>query len=244
MGEERSVRFVALLLAAGSGSRLGGKTPKPYLELRGRTVLEWSARRLARVPGHVATILAVDAESHSTRIPELSAALSEAKVVRIVEGGATRQASCASAWQAAAGFELDCVAVHDCARPFFSIEASARAIEVAAKSRAGAILGSRARDTLKRVDDDGRVLETLERSSAFHAATPQVFAKEAWLRMLAFAEAQSIDGTDEAALAEACGIDVAAIDSPSTNIKITYAEDLLLLPALEALLDDPSEPPE
>ena len=185
-------------------------------------------------------MLAVDADSLEARIPALRDALTSLGVGDIVRGGATRQESCSRAWAAAQELEIDCVAVHDCARPFFSIEATGRALRSAAERDAGAILGSRARDTLKRIDEAGRIVETLDRSTAFHAATPQVFSRSAWLRMLEHAEAQGVDATDEAALAEACGVEVEAIDSPSTNVKITYPEDLLLLPALEAILDDPS----
>ncbi|MDP6423327.1 MAG: IspD/TarI family cytidylyltransferase [Planctomycetota bacterium] len=239
MAVPERIPFVALLLAAGSSSRLGGDTPKQFLALRGRTILEWSAVRLARVPGHVATVLAVDSTSVATRVVAMSNELERAMVVATLEGGLTRQESCRRAFNAAAALDeaWSVVAVHDCARPFFSVADTERAVRLA-HERGGAILGHGARDTLKRVKGDGRIDGTIDRDSVFQAATPQVFRRDCFERMLAFADQEGITGTDEAGLAEACGVEVHAVESSSTNLKITYESDLQLARGLEKLLED------
>ncbi|MCA8970268.1 MAG: 2-C-methyl-D-erythritol 4-phosphate cytidylyltransferase [Planctomycetes bacterium] len=228
--------FVALLLAAGRSTRFAKSLPKTWYELGGAPVVVWSARRLARLAGHRGTILATDEESIAARVPAVRREFESANVVATTLGGATRQESCRLAFEAAATIDAELVLVHDAARPFFCLDATITALEEAAE-HGGAILGHRARDTLKRVES-GRVVRTIERDAVFHAATPQVFRRDAFEAMLAHARTHAIEGTDEAGLAEACGIPVVAIESPSTNIKITYPEDELVLPALASLLDE------
>lgn len=235
------VSFVALILAAGQGRRMGASKPKAWLEIEGKSVLAWSAERLARVPGHEGTILAVDADSLSQRVPEHQEALAAAGVVEIVEGGASRQESCQRAFAAATRRlpEVRVILVHDAARPFFPIPQTREALRIAAQ-QGGALLGHRARDTLKRIDPAGLILETVDRSEIFLAATPQCFRPDLFARMLAEAQRREIQGTDEAGLAEACGIPVRAVECPSTNLKLTWPEDLSLVPSLLALLHSDS----
>lgn len=239
MQHPEDIPLVALLLAAGESSRLGGQVAKPYLSLKGRTVLEWSALRLSRLPGHRGTVLAVDAAALAQRLPRLRPVLDGLGVVRTIEGGRSRQDSCARAYLTAAdivrGFDI--VVVHDCARPFFSLEATRRAIAAAAEI-GGAIVGHYARDTLKRVDGAGMIRATLPRSEIFQAATPQVFRADRFRAMVEYARTHGVQATDEAGLAEAAGIPVRAIAGVATNIKLTYPEDLALLPALERLLEE------
>ena len=238
---EVPVSFVALILAAGQGRRMGATKPKAWLEIDGKSVLEWSAARLARVPGHAGTILAVDADSMSQRVPAHRDALGAFGVVDIVEGGASRQESCERAFAAATRRlpEVQVILVHDAARPFFPVSQTAEALRIAAQE-GGALLGHRARDTLKRIDAAGLILETVDRSEIFQAATPQCFRPDLFARMLAEARHQGIRGTDEAGLAEACGIPVHAVECPSTNLKLTWPEDLSLVPSLIPLLHSDS----
>lgn len=216
-------------------------TPKPYLLLAGRPLLEWNARRLASIPGHLGTVAAMDEASLTERLPGLWPALEQQRVVGCVRGGETRQGSTRQAYQAAlervtAGFEL--VLVHDCARPFFPYSGTAMALSCAAASGA-AILGTWATDTLKRVDASGKIQSTLPRSEIVLAATPQVFRRAEFDRMMELGLEAGLEGTDEAGLAEAAGIEVQVIPSPSSNMKLTHPEDLLLLPCLESILAEP-----
>jgi len=228
-------RFVALLLAAGKSSRMRTDVPKPFLEIIDRTVLEWSATRLADLPGHTGTVITLDPVSLTERFPRLSHGIPG--LLEAIAGGETRQESTALAWAAAARRvpDADLVLVHDAARPFFSIAATTRAIASAADA-GGAIVGHYARDTLKQTDEHGRIQETLSRERVFQAATPQVFRRADFERMLAHAKQSQLIGTDEAQLAESAGIEVRAIASPSTNIKLTLPEDLRLVPCLAPLL--------
>ncbi len=231
------ISFVALILAAGQGRRMGANQPKAWLEIEGKSVLHWSAERMARVPGHLGTILTVDGTSLKERIPGQRAALESVGVLEFVKGGASRQESCELAFAAAESRlpEARVLLVHDAARPFFPLSETAEAIRLAAE-KGGALLGHRTRDTLKRIDAQGLVLSTVDRSEIFQAATPQCFRRDLFERMLSIARENGIQGTDEAGLAEACGIPVHAVECPSTNLKLTWPEDLSLVPSLIPLL--------
>jgi 2-C-methyl-D-erythritol 4-phosphate cytidylyltransferase len=234
-----SPRFVALLLAAGRSSRMQAEVPKPFLELLDRTVLEWSAARLAAVAGHAGTVVTLDEVSLAERFSQLSHGVPG--LLEAIAGGETRQESTVLAWAAASRHvsDIDLVLVHDAARPFFSVEAAARAI-AGASEVGGAIVGHYARDTLKRTDEHGLIRATVDREGVFQAATPQVFRRAEFETMLAHARTSGLVGTDESQLAEAAGIDVRAIAAPSTNIKLTHPEDLQLVPCLAPLLRDTS----
>ena len=231
--------FVALLLAAGQGTRLGLGRPKAQFTLRGRSLLEWSARRLARLEGCRGVQVAMDQDTRDGLWSELAPELGSVVGLTPCLGGTTRQDSCRLAYESAVAQVTDfaLVAVHDAARPFFDLQACRQALRVAAE-HGGAVLGHAAIDTLKRVDREGRVLGTIDRGEVFQAATPQVFRRAEFERMLAHAAEHDTTLTDEAGLAEACGVPVQAVPAPATNLKITRPEDLLLARGLTEFLDE------
>ena len=236
--------FVALILAAGEGSRLGTSTPKPWIELQGKALLAWSLERLEKIPGHLGSIVAMEEASLQTRWPEIQDGGTAPRLG--IQGGASRQKSakkaffalesCPEAWN-----RPQVLLVHDAARPFFPLEATKRLVK-RAQEVGGALLAFPVRDTLKACGEDGRVHSTVPRENLYAAATPQAFVFETFCKMLAEAENKGIEGTDEAMLAEALGVPLEVIPCASTNLKITYPEDLTLLPCLAPLLnkDDPS----
>ncbi len=237
--KERNARFRALLLAAGRSTRLGSAVPKPFLRLRGKTVLEWNARKLRLLPGFEGSVVTMDQRAIEERLPSLRSALAEEGVIDVTMGGATRQDSTRLAYEAACRSgdpDFDLVLVHDAARPFFSVDACAEALRVA-QAHGAAILGHYAVDTIKECREDGSILRSLDRERIFHAATPQIFRRELFEQLLTHAESTGLLGTDEAGLAESAGIPVRAVAAPSTNIKLTRPEDLLVAEALETLLD-------
>ncbi len=230
--------FVALVLAAGEGSRLGSSTPKPWIEVQGEPLLALSLGRMEMIPGHLGSIVAMEKASLETRWPKIQIKGSSPRVG--ILGGESRQESAKNAFLALEGSTApwanpEVLLVHDAARPFFPLKATKHLIR-RAKEIGGALLGFPVRDTLKACDEDGRVLKTVPRENLYAAATPQAFALEIFRKMLAEAEDKDIKGTDEAMLAEALGVPLEVIPCPSTNLKITYPEDLALLPCLASLL--------
>ena len=154
-----------------------------------------------------------------------------ARVAGIVPGGAERQESVFQGLRAAPPAEL--VAVHDGARPLISSSLIARCVE-AAREHGAAAPALPVVDTLKRLDAEGRMRETVDRRSLVAIQTPQVFRRELLLEAHEAAARDRFTGTDDASLVERLGHPVFPVPSDLRNLKITTPEDLSLAEALLA----------
>lgn len=216
----------ALVLAAGRGERLGHALPKAFVPLAGRTLVERSIEALA-ASGVFSLIQPVLAAAEFERFDALGID-ADGLVVRVA-GGKERQDSM-RAGLAALPADIEFVAVHDAARCFVSAS-DLRAVVAAARESGAALLGERARDTIKHVAE-GRVIETPDRSLLWAAQTPQVIRRD-WLEVAtenALREGRL--GTDDAQLVEWLGHPVTMVEATHPNPKITRPEDLLLAEAL------------
>lgn len=211
------MRTIALLVAAGRGSRFGGETPKQYLPLLGRPVLRHAAEALLR-EGGVAAILPVTPPGEEAA---LAAMLEGLPLLPPVAGGATRQASVKAGLEALAADPPDAVLVHDAARPVVP-PGTVPAILAALRDLPGAIPAMAVADTLKR-GEGGRIVETVPRAGLFRAQTPQGFRFAALLDAHRGATAEA---TDDAQLLEAAGLPVALTPGDESNVKITWPGDL------------------
>jgi 2-C-methyl-D-erythritol 4-phosphate cytidylyltransferase len=212
----------AVVVAAGTGERLGSQRPKAFVELAGRPLIEWS-------------VAAIDASSVVSGIvlvlpPSIVeqgwGGGGEASGRRVVVGGGrTRQESVVSGI-AEVPPDADVIVVHDAARPLVEPELFRRVVEALATTRAmGVVPVVASPDTVKRVAR-GRVVETVAREEIGLAQTPQAFVASALLDAHAQAGRRSLSGTDDAVLLEACGYRVAAIEGDPQNFKITTSRDL------------------
>lgn len=208
----------ALIVAAGRGRRFGAERPKQYAELAGVPVLRHA---LAAFAGHpeVAGVLAV---IHPDDTGLYAAAAEGLDLLAAVPGGDERQQSVALGLDALTPFAPDRVLIHDGARPFASPALISRVI-AALEGADGALPVLPVTDTLKRVEH-GRVAATVDRASLARAQTPQGFRFEAIRAAHASHAGQAM--TDDAALAEAAGLAVAAVDGDPGNVKITTQDDL------------------
>lgn len=218
----------ALIPAAGRSERLGGTLPKQLRRVAGRSLVAWAVARL-RAAGIDSFVLAAAAEL----LDETASSLAGEDGVRVVTGGATRQASVALALLASPAADGDWVLVHDGARPAVH-PADVAATLAAAREGDGAVLGRPLTDTLKRVEG-GRVIETVDRARLFRAETPQVFRRELLERALEQARADRFVGTDESSLAERLpGLRIAAVAARFPNPKVTFEADLARVESLLA----------
>lgn len=219
-----AVRVGVAVPAAGSGRRMGG-VRKPFLELGGEPLLLHALRPF--LADHRVVRIAVALPPGDVAAPPGWLLELDERVV-VVVGGRTRGQSVARAI-AAIPEDVHVIAVHDGARPLVLPEVVERCIDVAATG-VGAIAGCPAVDTMKVVDDEGYVRSTPERSTLWHAHTPQVFPAEA----LRFAYASGDMGaTDDAALVEREGTRLRMVDDGAVNPKVTNPDDL---PVAEAIL--------
>jgi 2-C-methyl-D-erythritol 4-phosphate cytidylyltransferase len=209
---------IALIVAAGSGERLGAGRPKALVELAGRPMLDWSLQALAASPEIEQVVVALPA---GACLPEVSG-----ERVIGVEGGATRSESVRCALEIAQ--EGDPVLVHDAARPLLTPAIVAHVIAALAADvdADAAIAAAPVTDTIKRVAGHGGVLETLDRSSLWAVQTPQVFRREALERALAQPAEVLGEATDDAWLIERAGGRVVVAPVDAENLKVTTPLDL------------------
>ncbi len=215
----------ALLPAAGSGSRMHSPVKKQFLPLLGKPIL---ARTLAVFASHpmIDRIAIVTGAGDREAVQDI--AKDFPKVRLIAEGGATRQDS---VYEGLKAIRADCelVAIHDAARPLVSESLITACIEAARKNGC-AIAATPVRDTVKRTDSAGFVIETPKRENLWNVQTPQVFFCGEILRAhQAAREAGEHGCTDDGAVMERFGArPVLLIPGSSQNIKITTPEDIFL----------------
>ncbi|MFI4991022.1 MAG: 2-C-methyl-D-erythritol 4-phosphate cytidylyltransferase [Solirubrobacterales bacterium] len=237
---------IALIVAAGSGERLGAGRPKALVELAGHSMLHWSLQALGASEEIERIIVALPAGA------ELPAGAGLPRTVGAdvvgVEGGATRSESvrCALA-VAGAG---DPVLVHDAARPLLTpaiVRHVLGVLEADAQAEA-AIAAAPVTDTIKRLAEHGGVVETLDRSSLWAVQTPQVFRRAALERALQAPDEVLAEATDDAWLIERAGGRVVVARVAGENLKVTTPLDLeiageLLLRRVNAAAGDRASDP-
>jgi 2-C-methyl-D-erythritol 4-phosphate cytidylyltransferase/2-C-methyl-D-erythritol 2,4-cyclodiphosphate synthase len=209
---------VALVVAAGSGLRLGGELPKQFLPLAGKPLLRHCLETFAAHPRIAGVRVVINDsyralyESATTGLPLLSPAL----------GGETRQASVHKGLESLVGNPPDLVLIHDAARPFLDAPTIDRTID-ALLDHDGALVAVQVVDTLKRAD--GKFSgETVDRTSLWRAQTPQGFRFQPILAAHRRA-ATGPEMTDDAAVAEAAGIKVVLVPGIVNNFKVTTRAD-------------------
>lgn len=212
-------RTAVVLLAAGSGSRVGAEVNKVLLPLRGRPVLAWSVRTVAGLP-YVDLVVVVHRDEDAADVATLSGG------ALLVAGGATRHASEWNALQALASRvddgEVGVVAIHDTARPLAETSLF-DAVVRAARDHGGAIPVRQQPGLLSRTSA-GRGTGPL-----VAVQTPQAFRAPDLLAAYRAADRDGFEGTDTAACVERyTDLEVHGVPSPATNIKITYPEDVEL----------------
>ena len=197
---------VGIVPAAGRGERLGSDAPKAFVACAGRPLIEWSMDVLRSVCDRV-----VVAVPPGMAYPDS------------VEGGPVRSDSVRRALAAAP--EATVAVVHDAARPFVTRELVERCV-AGLEGYDGAIAASPVVDTVKEVDDRGRVIRTPDRSALWAVQTPQVFVADVLRRALNVDAATLAAATDDASLVEAAGGSVRVVEAPAENFKVTTAVDL------------------
>jgi 2-C-methyl-D-erythritol 4-phosphate cytidylyltransferase len=215
---------VALLVAAGSGERLGAGRPKAFVVLAGRPMLEWSLEAL-RGAGIEDVVVALppgeEAPAGCAGVP----------------GGATRSESVRAALAAAPPGD---VVVHDAARPLVTPDHFREALAALAGADC-AVAAAPLTDTVKEAGPDRLVTATLDRSRLWAIQTPQAFRRAALERALAVGDELLAQATDDAWLVERTGGTVRVVESTPANLKVTTPYDLAI--AEHLLADRLSRPP-
>jgi 2-C-methyl-D-erythritol 4-phosphate cytidylyltransferase len=219
---------VAIIAAAGVGSRMAGDRPKQFLQLAGVPIIFHTLKPFEQCDS-IQEIIVVLPAAESADFLALVEKYGVKKLSRVVPGGTTRAESVWRGLLAIRAATAEIIAVHDGVRPFITTEEIDRTV-AAARSHGAAILAAPAIDTIKEVNG-GEVVKTLERRQLCHALTPQCFRYELLRRAYERADVQDPAITDDSSLVERLGEPVAIVEGSSRNIKITTQRDLLIAEA-------------
>lgn len=219
------MRVAVVIPAGGAGRRMGGAF-KPLLDLRGSPLLVHTLRPFLARPDITTIIVAMPQEVLDAP-PQW---LHDTDRVHFVAGGVERGDSVRNAL-AAVPADVDIVLVHDAARPLVPDAVVERCINAAAAGRC-AIAAVRVTDTIKDVDDGGRIDGTLDRRRLWAAQTPQAFPAQVLRDAYAKAAAEGVSATDDAALVARFGGTVIVVEGAPENIKVTTPADLAVAEAL------------
>jgi 2-C-methyl-D-erythritol 4-phosphate cytidylyltransferase len=219
-----SERYFGLVPAAGAGERMGQPKPKQYLDLLGRPMLYHSVKALL-ADSRIETVFVVLAPADQEFKQHPWGEFGE-RVAPLFCGGATRHDSVLNGLVAASSTlePEDWILVHDAARPCLARRELQRMLDELAADEVGGILGVPVADTLKRADPAARIQATEARENLWQAQTPQMFRHGLLLEALG----RTARLSDEAGAVEALGLKPKLVRGSSTNLKVTYTEDLQL----------------
>ena len=223
MGDKMDKAISCIVLAAGAGRRMAYKENKIFIPLGRYSIIQRTLQNVAKLEGLKEIILVV-ADGEQDYMAEHIKVLELTVPIQIVLGGAERQDSVACGLKA---FDesTDIVLVHDGARPLASTEMFS-AVAEAANIYGAATVGVPATDTIKRVDAEHAVIETLKRSELYQIQTPQGFQKELFTEAHEKAHDSNYLGTDDVSLVEYLGKPVHIVEGDYCNIKVTTPNDI------------------
>jgi 2-C-methyl-D-erythritol 4-phosphate cytidylyltransferase len=220
---------VAIIAAAGQGTRMGGKRAKQFLELAGRPIIIHTIQAFEACEA-IQEIIVVLPEADVRDFSAVARPYNLGKVRAVVPGGVARASSVLHGLRAVNAQETNIVAVHDGSRPLVTVAEITRTVQAAEVSGA-AILVAPMVDTVKEVRE-GTVVATVPRDHLRRALTPQCFRYE--ILRQAYEQVEEVDAThtDESSLVERLGVTVSVVEGSSRNIKVTGPEDLVIAEAL------------
>ncbi|HEU4768469.1 MAG TPA: 2-C-methyl-D-erythritol 4-phosphate cytidylyltransferase [Pyrinomonadaceae bacterium] len=219
---------IAIIAAAGTGSRMASDRPKQFLHLAGIPIIFHTLQPFEQCDSIQEVIVVLPADE-SAAFLALAGKQGLRKLSRVVPGGTTRADSVKRGLLAIRSATAGIVAVHDGVRPFVTVE-EIDSVVAAAESDGAAILVAPVTDTIKQVSGDS-VVRTLERRELRRALTPQCFRYDLLRKAFDQADVNDPSLTDESAMVEKLGARVMIVEGSSRNIKITSPQDLLIAEA-------------
>ena len=223
------IKFHALLLAAGSSSRFAKSTPKQYLKVKQRPLIDYSLDTLIHSTKIVSVNIAI---KRGDKHQKLIASSINSKAVNKINvypcGGNTRAATVLNLLKILQLDNNDYVVIHDAARPLLHQEDLHKLLNTVTKSKKPTILAAAIPDTVKEVTNKNIISKTLDRNKLYLAQTPQVVP----IGMISQAYTKNINVTDEAQALENIGVKAQIVVSKHPNLKLTTKKDLDLITKL------------
>lgn len=220
-------KVTAIILSGGTGSRMGTKIKKQYIQLKGKEVIAHTIQVFNQMQ-EIDEIIVVTGKEEITYMKEdICEKYKFNKVVKVVAGGKERQDSVSNGIDEI-DHSCDYIIIHDGARPFIKAK-TIRECLAKTKEIGASIVGVPVKDTIKVCNPETGVIEnTPNRSALWAVQTPQIFKTEIIKEAHRYAKKNNIYGTDDSSLVEAMGKSVYMVIGEYTNIKLTTPEDLLL----------------
>ena len=220
---DSSPDVIAVVPAAGIGSRMQTECPKQYLKIGDKTILEHAVASLMAHPRVAHVVIAISpTDSWFASLP-----LASNPNITVIKGGAQRADSVLAGLNVVQGAQW--VLVHDAARPCLHSDDLTRLLAITETSKIGGILAAPVRDTMKRGEPGKSLIaHTVDREELWQALTPPLFPLELLRSCLQRALDEHASITDEASALEYCGFHPELISARADNIKVTRPEDLAL----------------
>ncbi len=216
--------FTVIILSAGKSTRMGYN--KMLIKIGNKTVFERTVEAFENCDVIDEIVIVAPSDSVQDYL-NLIKENKYSKVMRVVEGGKTRQESVKNGLGCVSE-ECDYIAVHDGARPLIENESIVSVCSSAIEC-GGAVVGVKSVDTLKGVDENGMIVSTIDRETTVQVRTPQVFKKDILLSAHKKALEDNFEGTDECMLVERLGYPIKTVITGKNNIKLTHPEDVLYM---------------
>jgi len=217
----------AVILAAGQSRRMK-KTDKIFCEIQKKPLVFCAIEIFEKHP-EINKIILVSRKKHLKKLSSLIEKYRFKKIAAVIEGGEERQDSAYAGLREAEKLgakKEDLILFHNAANPFVARNEITNVIEAAKKHKA-ALVGQAAKDTLKKVDENGFVLKTVDRKNIYLAQTPQIIEYALAKKAFEKAEKEKFKGTDDVSLVERLGKKVKIVPCSYRNIKITTRDDLI-----------------
>ena len=230
-GAEAIADVGVVIVAAGSGSRVGGNELKQFRWVGGKPMLLHSVQTFQQRKDVAMVVCVLPKEFVGDPPPWLFQCDTDRLLISV--GGRERTESVANGLEDLPD-EVNIVLVHDAARPFVSSNMIDRVVAEARSGR-GAVAALPVVDTIKEVDDAGQIVRTVDRARLWRAQTPQGFPREALERAYAQARAEKLTTTDDAGLFERLGLPVTVVKGSERAMKITGEEDFARADAMFAV---------
>jgi 2-C-methyl-D-erythritol 4-phosphate cytidylyltransferase len=226
------VSTAAIIPAAGLGLRLGGEAPKAFREVGGESLLVHAVRglRAATAADLVCFVIAVPPGTEDVVLKSLEPYVGSARLLCVV-GGAERTDSVRAALELVPVDGIDCILVHDAARSFVPVEVIERVVDAVRAGAPAVVPVVPVTDTIKRVDPDGKVVETPDRTALVAVQTPQGFEPSVLRRAHA---SEGAGATDDAMMCEWLGVPVQTVEGSEDAFKVTRPRDLVLAESILA----------
>jgi len=218
--------FTAVIPSAGKSQRMQGIN-KLFADLEGKPVIIRTLEAIS-ADQRIKNIILVVSSDVVSRVYDILKKFPIPKLIKIVEGGERRQDS---VYQGIINAECEYVVIHDGARPLLSESLLMRILD-SIDSTPGVIPAIAVNDTIKRIDDKGFVVETLDRSEIARIQTPQVFKRRVLMESYGVLEKRNITITDDSSALEIAGFAIKIVEGSEFNLKITRQEDLQLAGAI------------